>query len=38
MNRYSEELSAEIAQDEGIKYDSELKHEMFEYMFVSDDE
>lgn len=33
MNKYSKELSAEIAQDEGIKYDSELKDEMFEYIF-----
>lgn len=38
MNRYSEELSAEITQDEDIQYDSELKREMFEYMFVSDNE
>lgn len=38
MNKYSEELSAEIAQDEGIKYDNELKREMFEYMLASDDE
>lgn len=34
MDRYSKELSAEIAQDDGIKYDDELKDEIFDYIFL----
>lgn len=33
MNRYSEELQAEILNDEGIQYDESLKDEMFDYIF-----
>ena len=33
MNKYSEELQAEILQDEGIQYDESLKDEMFDYIF-----
>ena len=33
MNKYSEELQAEILQDEGIPYDESLKDEMFDYIF-----
>lgn len=32
MNKYSEELQAEILQDEDIQYDESLKDEMFDYM------
>ena len=35
MNKYSEELQAEILQDEGIQYDESLKDEMFDYIFFS---
>lgn len=33
MNKYYEELCAEILQDEDIQYDESLKDEMFEYIF-----
>lgn len=33
MNKYSEELQAEILQDEEIQYDESLKDEMFDYIF-----
>ena len=33
MNKYSEELQAEIPQDEEIQYDKDLKDEMFDYIF-----
>ena len=33
MNKYFEELQAEILQDEGIQYDESLKDEMFDYIF-----
>lgn len=33
MNKYHEELQAEILQDEGIQYDESLKDEMFDYIF-----
>lgn len=35
MNKYSEELQAEILQDEGIQYDESLKDEMFDYIFFA---
>lgn len=35
MNKYSEELQAEILQDEGIQYDESLKDEMFDYIFLA---
>ena len=33
MNKYSEELQAEILQDEEIQYDEEIREEMFNYIF-----
>ena len=33
MNKYSEELQAEILQDEDIQYDESIKDEMFDYIF-----
>lgn len=33
MNKYSKELQSEILQDEDIKYDEELREEMFNYIF-----
>ena len=33
MNKYFEELQAEILQDEDIQYDESLKDEMFDYIF-----
>lgn len=33
MNKYSDELQAEILQDEDIQYDESLKDEMFDYIF-----
>ena len=33
MNKYSEELQAEILRDEGIQYDESIKDEMFDYIF-----
>lgn len=33
MNKYSEELQAEILQDDEIQYDEEIKDEMFNYIF-----
>jgi len=32
MNKYSEELQAEILQDEEIQYDEEIREEMRDYM------
>lgn len=32
MNKYSEELQAEILQDEEIQYDEEIREEMCDYM------
>lgn len=33
MNKYHEELCAEIEQDKGIQYDEEIREEMFNYIF-----
>ena len=33
MNKYSEELQAEILHDEDIQYDESIKDEMFDYIF-----
>ena len=33
MNKYSEELQAEILQDKEIQYDEEIREEMFDYIF-----
>lgn len=33
MNKYHEELCAEIEQEQEIQYDENLKDEMFDYIF-----
>lgn len=33
MNKYHEELCAEIEQEQEIQYDESLKDEMFDYIF-----
>ena len=33
MNKYSEELQAEILNDEDVQYDESIKDEMFNYLF-----
>ena len=38
MNKYSEELQAEILQDEDIQYDESIKDEIFDYIFFGNDE
>lgn len=37
MNKYYEELCAEIEQDKGIQYDESLRDDMFDYMFFESD-
>ena len=33
MNKYYNELCAEIEQDKGIQYDESLRDDMFDYIF-----
>lgn len=33
MNKYYDELCAEIEQDKGIQYDESLRDDMFNYIF-----
>lgn len=38
MNRYYEELCAEIEQDKGVQYDKELREEIVEYMLFENND
>ena len=37
MNKYQEELSAEIEQEESIQYDEDIREEVRDYMLFEND-